>query len=109
MFRCRWSGTCPSRGCVELMRRRCRRGMAMLLVLSITIVLSIMALAFHDEMAQRLIAARMTALDLEAQALARGGIGLVKAIFLKDQRGYTFFPTKADAKKAKDATLDGKP
>lgn len=78
----------------------------MMMVLAIVVVLSITALAFHDEMAQRLRLARMGALDLEAQTLARGGMGLARAVLVKDTRGYTYFPTKADLEKLEAAALD---
>lgn len=72
-------------------RRRSRRGVALLIVLGMVVLISALAISFHDQMSARLVEAKMGAFDAEALALARSGAALAKQLFKADQRAYTWF------------------
>jgi len=84
---------------------RRRAGVALLLVLAITVLLASLAISFHDETLNRLVLARMTAQDQQALVLARSGICLAKALLRKDKRRFVYFPSPEDLE-ARDAETD---
>ena len=71
--------------------KRNRRGVALLITLGMVVLIAVMAMSFHDQMAMRLAEAKMGALDAEAQALARSGAALGKLLLKLDSRQYQWF------------------